>query len=125
MKKDTTIVKSIIVPQIIMTAGGLLLCGLIGLLVSKQVVPAGMSATAIVVLIETLVLACVYTVARKQTKKRLPIALLIAAIYISIRLLTGTIFFSAEKLQVFGCLVTLGTGIVAGILSGMKKQRRR
>lgn len=125
MKKDTTILKSIIVPQIFMTAGGLLLCGLIGLLVSKQVVPAGMSATAIMVLIETLVLACVYTVARKQTKKRLPIALLVSAIYISIRLLVGTIFFSGEKLQVFGCLVTLGTGIVAGILSGMKKQRRR
>lgn len=125
MKKDAVIGKSMIVSLLVMTAGGLLLCGLVGLLVSNQVVPVNMSPVIIIALHEALILVCAYTAARRQTKKRLPVAVMIATAYMCIQLLTGTVFFSTEKIQLIGCLVTLGTGIVAGILSGMKKQRRR
>lgn len=108
-----------------MVVGILLFCGLIGILTSQQILPEEMSSTICLILTEMTILLCCYIAVRVLPKKRLPAGVMLAATVAGLRLMIGTISFSEEELNIWGCILTLGIGAAAGIMASAKKQRRK
>ena len=105
--------------------GGMVLCGIIGVLVSRQIVSEQIGASAAIILTELLLLTCACAAARKQGKNRLLITMLVAVICAAVRLTAGGGYHYEQSIEPVGCLITVGVGVCAGLLSMQKKQRRR
>ena len=125
MKNKTMYGMNGIAALLIMLLGAAGICMVVGGLVSGQIMPEVLGRTACWILVEITVLCVCYFAVRKLPKGRLVGALVLALAFCLLRVLLGAVLFSGEKMLLHGCLVTLGMGIVAGLMSGMKKQRRR
>lgn len=111
--------------SVIAIAGGILFCGIIGVLISRQIVSEQIGASAAIILTELLLLICACVAARKQSKNRLLVAMLVALICVAVRLVAGGGYHYEQSIKPVGCLITMGAGVCAGLLSMQKKQRRR
>lgn len=125
MKQTKLNVKSIGTALLVMILGSFAFCALIGILVAKQIVPENVGWLLSLGLTELLVLLVGYWTARKVPQKRLPVTLLLAGLFIAVRLLLGMAAFTGEGIRMSGCLVTLAAAVAAGLMSSTKKQRRR
>lgn len=108
-----------------MIAGAFASCCLIGLLVGTQIIPEEMGPLISFCLTEILVMLVCYWAARKVPQSRLLASLIIAALFLGLRLLMGIVLFSGEDLHLTRCLAILAAAIAAGFMASTKKQRRR
>lgn len=117
--------KTIGTALIIMILGSFAFCALIGVLVEKQAMPENMGWLLALGLTELLVLLVTYWAARRVPQRRLPMTVLLAGLFLGIRLLLGVAAFPGEGIQAARCLLTLGVAVAAGLMASTKKQRRR
>ena len=127
MKKNhkNSLTKDVGIALAVMMIGTLVSSALPGFLTGKEIIPEAMATMAGNTLSEGLVFAICYWIARKLTKNRLLIATIMAGVFALFRLLVGTIVFPEAKLRLLHCVLTVLIGVAAGLMAGMKKQRRR
>ena len=117
--------RSIAIALGIMVVGAFVLCALVGVLVENQIVPEDLGRPLSVGMTELSVLLVIYWTARRSPQKRFLIAMFLTALFLGLRLLLGMAVFPGEGIRASGCLLTLGAATAAGLMSRVKKQRRR
>ena len=110
---------------LIMICGTLIICAMVGLLVEKQVIPERMGWLLALGATELVVFAVASLHAHKVPQGRMTMALIMAALFITVRLLSGIVLFHGEGIRLWGCLTTFGAAVTAGLSSSTKRQRRR
>ena len=101
-----------------------MICGLTGFLVSKEVVKMELAEKMVMAAMVAGTFAACWNLARKQSRKRLIIAVLISVMIAGICLLGKALFFGHHVIQWQTVLLVLGTGVLSGIVSGKKKTKR-
>ncbi len=124
-KNNKTIGKNLLTTLVIMIIGTAVICGLFGMTISNLIIPNQLGAIAAQALTEGLVLLCCYVMVRKLQQSRLVASMIVSAVFMLLRVMGGLVLFPKEEVNLLGCAVTLAVGAAAGLLSGMKKQRRR
>ena len=119
-------VKRIICASVALLVAALLISGGISFLVLKEAVAEKTAMLLSQILISALVcIICCYQ-AIKAGKNRMQISLGIGALYIALSLLTGLLVSSKSDLKFdIWMAVTALMPVVAGVISGTKKERRR
>ncbi len=110
---------------VVMCVGALLISSLLGMLISKEIVPEVTGPIATVALTELLVVVTCYVTVRKRGQQRFLTAVVLAAAFCVIRLLAGLMANFDGEIQLLPCLITVSAGAVGGIWGNAKKKRRR
>ena len=107
-------------------AAGFILCCLVGLLVSKEVLPVDGGRGAVVALVNGVLLLACFLTARQSPQSRLPVSMAVAAVFWVICLLIKAVAFSAWELSP-GWTMALPpvAAAAAGLLASRRKTRRR
>lgn len=124
-KNNKTAGKNMLTTLAIIILGTAVFCGLIGMMISNLIVPSQLGGVAAQGLTEGLVLLCCYVMARKLQQSRLVASMIVSAVFMLLRVIAGLVLFPKGEVNLLGCAVTLVAGAAAGLLSSMKKQRRR
>lgn len=124
-KKRNMFMKSGLLAFALIGSDILLISTLLGLLISREVVPMDTGIASGAVLVDLAVFLVCFVIIRKNGKNRLLTAIVISTIICVLRTVIGIIFFSDAEWWLQGAGITLMAGAAAGLLSGMKKNRRR
>ena len=124
-KTDQLNYKNELSALLVMCLSALLVCFLIGALVSNEVLPESFGTVAASVAVDVVVLIVCYVTSKKKTQQRFLTAVILAAIFCGIRLLVGMIFNTDTITRLLPCLITIAAGAVGGIWANTKKKRRR
>ena len=113
-----------LIALLIMGIGALMICFLIGALVSKEIVPENYGSVAVAVLTDLMVMIVCSAAVKKRTQQRFLAALLMVFAFCVFRILIG-FMIGGEKIRLVHCLITIAAGAVGGVLGNTKKKRRR
>ena len=102
------------------------LCGLVGALISAEVLPISAGVTAAPVMLGLCLFGACYLVARSVPQSRLPVSLAVAVTATLLCLFAKALFFpSGTVAWDWRFLLPLAAALGAGVLSSRKKTRRR
>ncbi len=103
-----------------------LLCGLLGLLVSKEVLPLHAAPVIAVILAGAALFTACYLVARTASKSRLPIAMAMALVFSLVSMAIRAAAIPTQPMTLgWTTAVPFLAAAAAGLLSSKKKTRRR
>ena len=120
-----TMGKRMVVSVIVLAAGLLLLCGLLGLLIIREVITPELGRTAATILALVLVFGVCWYLARSAPKQRLAVSVLAAGSAVLTGLVCKSLAFSQCLTNWRAVLIVLAASVGAGLLASGKKQRRR
>lgn len=125
-KKANVTVRRVIVGGLCAVGIMVLLCCLLGAMVQSETLTVQFGRLAAVVLSGLSLLLICFLTARSVPQKRLPVALAVAAVFAVVCFFIKMIAFGGEELAVGWTLaVPWAAALLAGLLTSMKKQRRR
>ena len=110
----------------IWVAADLLLCMILGAVISGGLLEPDGAKQAAIICGELMVFLCCLLAAKKCGRKRLPVALLTVGLIVVIRIAAGYLFFSQEIWSNgWRFLLPALAALAAGVIAGMKRERRR
>ena len=124
--KSSGTVKKILFGAFVAFVGSLIVSGLAGLLVQKEMMPISASAVATAVIAFASVLVACFAAVRKMTKGKLTVTLVIAAIFIVLQLLIGGMLFPITEISMsWKIVLPVVAAAVSGVWSSAGRRHRR
>lgn len=125
-KKANATVRRVVIGGVCAVVVMVLLCCLLGAMVQSETLTVQFGRLAAVVLMGLSLLLICFLTARSVPQKRMPVALAVAAVFVVVCFFIKMIAFGGEELAVGWTMAgPWAAALLAGLLAGMKKQRRR
>lgn len=125
-KKANMTVRHILTGGLCAVGAAVLLCGLVGAMVQSETLTIQFGRLAAPVLAGLGLLLSCFLTARSVPQKRLPVSFAVAAVFTAVCLLIKIAAFGERTLSVgWSMAIPWISALLAGLLAGMKKQRRR
>ena len=122
----TKIGKQVLLSAAVTAVSGVLLCSVLALLVSKEVLAMGPAKLMAEMLVNGVLLLVCFLTARKLPQSRLPASLAVAAVFWLLCLLAKALAFSEMSLTAdWRMALPLLSSVAAGVLASQRKSRRR
>ena len=124
--KMNIIVKRIALASALLVVASVFISGVISLFVVKEMLAEKSAAMLARILISVLVCVICYYHSVKAGKNRMQISLGIGALYLGLSLTTGLLIAPKSELKIdIWVAVVIMMAVIAGIVSGTKRERRR
>lgn len=123
--KASVIMKKIVVSALFALVGGMVVCGILGLLIQKEIIPISASkVAALVIVFFSVLLACLAAVG-KMPQSKLTVSLGIAGIYILLQLALAGMLFPVSELKIgWTVVLPLIAAVISGVWSSAGRKRR-